>query len=139
MKRLFVVALIASACAWGEALPVMREMHTATDRLLPSNTVNVITLDAPRTISLRELGLEGIKEGVAIMVADEVRIFSSRNVLDERPAARIWRNAREGGRWWYQTGGSGSAEDHVIEKGQAVVVITRASIEEIAWENPLAE
>lgn len=141
MNIWMAVFLLAAACvrAEEEASPARIEMHKAVDRLLPSNAVNVVTLDAPRALALRELGLEGIKEGVAIMVADEVRIFSGRNVLDARPAVRIWRNAREGGRWWYQTGGTGSAEDHVIQPGQAVVVVTRGSERDIAWTNPLIE
>ena len=134
-----LIALAGTARAEQSASPARVEMHKAIDRLMPSNAVNVITLNAPRAISLRELGLEVIKEGVAVMVADEVRIFSGSQTLDARPAARIWRNSREGGRWWYQTGGSGSAEEHVIEAGQAVLVITRASGEEIAWSNPFAE
>ncbi len=140
MKMWMMVFLLAAACVRAEqAAPARIELHKATDRLVGSNAVNLITLAAPRAIPLRELGLEALKAGPAIMVADEVRIFTGRDVMNASPAVRIWRNAREGGSWWYQTGGTGSAADHVIQPGQAVVVVTRGSERDIAWTNPLIE
>jgi hypothetical protein len=140
LLALFIATAVSFAARADEsAAPARIEMHKVVDRLMPSNAVNVVTLNAPRAIPLRELGLEALREGVAIMVADEIRIFTSGDALNVRPAARIWRNAREGGRWWYQTGGVGSAEGHVIEAGQAVIVITRASTAKIPWSNPLAD
>lgn len=140
MKRWAIFFLLSVACARAEqAVPARIELHKATDRLVGSNAVNVITLAAPRAIPLRELGLETLKPGPAIMVADEVRIFAGRDVMNASPAVRIWRNAREGGTWWYQTGGTGSAADHVIQPGQAVVVVTRGSHHDIPWTNPLID
>jgi hypothetical protein len=139
LALLVVFAVAGAADAEQVAAPMRIEMHKVIDHIKPSNAVNVITLNAPRAISLRELGLEALRAGAAIMVADEIRIFTSGDALNARPAVRIWRNSREGGRWWYQTGGEGSAEGHVIEPGQAVLVITRASTEAIPWSNPFAD
>ena len=116
-------------------------LHKVIDRLLPSNALNVVTYEAPRAIALRALNLDGVglTPGPAIMKADEIRIFTNRSVMGASPKARIWLNAREGGRWWYQTGGVGSAEDHVIQPGEAVVIITHATTTERPWKNPLVE
>lgn len=134
---LFAIALGITAQAQTGA-PQRLELHLAKDRLSASNVVNVVTFSAPRVVPLRELGLESLSAANGIMIADEIRIFASRDVMDRSPAVRIWRNAREGGRWWYQTGGSGSAEDHVIQPGQVVLVILRSTTNDILWKNPLA-
>lgn len=116
-------------------------LHKAVDRLLPSNALNVVTFSAPRAISVRELGLDsaGLRAGPAIVKADEIRIFTNRNVMEASPKVRLWLNEREGNRWWYQTGGQGNAEDHVIEPGEVVVIVTHASTNELPWVNPLAD
>lgn len=118
--------------------PARIDFHEATDRLRAGNhVVNVVTYSAPREIALKELGLEVLATAPAIMVGDEVRIFNSRAEMDRSPAVRIWRNSREGGRWWFQTGGSGSAEDFVIRPGQVVLVMLRGTTNDVAWVNPL--
>ncbi|HMP76140.1 MAG TPA: hypothetical protein PKE12_07585 [Kiritimatiellia bacterium] len=117
------------------AAPALVEV---VDTLAPSNALNVVTYSAPRAVSIAELGLDALHAGVAIMVADEIRIFASRDAMDASPKARLWRNAREGNRWWYQTGGVGSAEGHVVQPGEVIVVVTRASTQPIAWKNPLS-
>ena len=137
-----IVLAIASVGAWAtEPAPQQIVIHKAVDSLAPSNANNVVTYGALRSIPVGALGLKeaGLKAGALILQADEVRIFANRRVMNESPKARLFLNSREGGQWWYHTGGQGSAENHVIQPGEAVVVITRASTQPIAWRNPLAD
>ena len=135
MKALLVAFTLMFAGSARADGPAVVEV---VDTLAPSNALNVVTYAAPRAVPIAELGLDALSSGAAIMVADEIRIFASRDAMDASPKARLWRNAREGNRWWYQTGGAGSAEAHVVQPGEVVVVVTRASTRPIAWKNPLA-
>ena len=144
MKSLLLGITLAtvSACAFAtEPAQQQYVLHKAVDSLAPSNANNLVTYAAPRAIPVGTLGLKeaGLKAGSLILQADELRIFANRRLMDESPKARLFLNSREGGQWWYHTGGKGSAENHVIQPGEAVVVITRASTQPIAWRNPLAE
>jgi hypothetical protein len=114
-------------------------IHEVTDSLLPSGVYNVVTYASPRAVKVAELGLReaGLTQGRVPKEADEIRIFSSREKMQESPKARLWLNAREHGQLWYQTGGTGPAEGHVLEAGEVLVVYTRAAVTPIAWANPL--
>lgn len=114
-------------------------MHDVTDSLLPSGVYNVVTYEAPRAVRMADLGLKeaGLAAGPVFRLADEARIFESRSVMEQSPKARLWLNAREGGRWWYHTGGEGSAEGHVLQPGEVLVILTRASTRPLTWTNPL--
>jgi len=137
MKHWLTCVVLMAATAWGASIlgePV-------TTELAPGGAYNVVTLGAPREVALSDLGLKeaGIAAGKMFLQADEIRIFTSRASMDanESPKARIWVNAAEGA-LWYHTGGTGSAEGHVIRVGEVVLVHTRASRAPVAWTNPLA-
>lgn len=135
---LLLVGLCCMSAAFAQPVAPSRiEFHDATDRLRAGNVVNVVTYSAPREIALKELGLDVLAAAPGIMIADEIRIFNSRTEMDRSPAVRIWRNSREGGRWWFQTGGTGSADEFVIRPGQVVLVMLRATTNDVAWVNPL--
>lgn len=112
--------------------------HEVTDSILPSGTYNIVTYAAPRAVPLMELGLKdvGLRGGPVFRVADELRIFASRDVMEQSPKARLWLNTRENA-WWYHTGGEGSAEGVVLQPGEVLVIVTKASTEILAWKNPL--
>ena len=137
MKTCIAALLISCVAAQAGSLT---NLSIVTDRLLPSNAVNVVTYAAPRAVSIEGLGLTkaGLTAAPVIMRADEVRIFANREAMGARPKVRLWRNSREGGAWWYQTGGEGRADDHVIQPGEAVVILTRGSTNTLVWKNPLA-
>lgn len=122
----------------GAADILIREV---TETLLPSGIYNVVTFDAPRAMPVGALGLRnaGVTAGPIFLLSDEIRIFADKNHMDRSPKARLWLNAREGGKLWYHTGGQGSAESHVLERGEVLVVYTRASTKPIAWKNVLRE
>lgn len=113
-------------------------LHEVTDSILPSGTFNVITYAAPRAIALKELGLKeaGVRGGPVFQASDELRIFASRTLMEQRPKARVWLNSREQA-WWYHTGGNGSAEALVLQPGEVLVLVTKASTSAVAWKNPL--
>jgi len=136
MVGLLWIGLSFVTPAWAGEIPAL--LHEVTDSLLPSGTYNVVTYAAPRAIALSELGLKeaGIKGGPVFRAADEIRVFASRAKMEESPQARLWLNTRENA-WWYHTGGTGSAEKFVLQPGEVLVVITRASTQPIAWKNPL--
>lgn len=131
------VGVLALKSAAAEARPDA-VLYDAVDRLLPSNTANVITRSVPRPVALVDLGLELLQPGPVPVKADEIRVYRDMSSLDSAPLYRIWRNSREGNRWWYIWGAKGSAEKHVFQPGQVVIVLTRASTNEIPWKNPLA-
>ena len=106
-------------------------------KLLPNGAFNVLTYEVEQDMTLSATGLReaGLAAGPIVLRSDEIRIYTSRAVMNAAPLARIWLNARENGHYWFHTGGSGSAEQFVIPKGAAVVVWTRASTTSIAWDN----
>ncbi len=113
-------------------------IHEVTDSLLPSGVYNVVTYAAPRGVKLVDLGLReaGVRGGPVFRVADEIRIFASREKMEESPKARLWLNTRENA-WWYHTGGEGSAEGFALQPGEVMVIVTKASTAPLAWKNPL--
>lgn len=98
---------------------------------------NVLTYASPRAVRLSETGLKetGLTAGSIIPKSDEIRIFASRDVMNASPLARIWLNQREGGMYWFITGGTGAAGDYVIPEGAAVVVWSRAATNSVSWTN----
>ncbi len=125
--------LIASAAQ----MELNPEFHEVADHLAPSNALNVLTFSAPRSIAVRDLGLDsvGLTAGPVLTASAELRIFANRDAMNASPKARLWLNSLEGGRWWFLTGGTGVAEEYVIQPGEAVLLITRNSANEIAWTN----
>lgn len=116
-------------------------VKAVTDRIYPAVSQNIITYSAPRAVPLRELGLDKLNlpaHRIATM-STEIRIYASRTATNSAPKRRLYLNADEGGQWWYFTGGKGSAEAHVIQPGELVVLINRGATNEIPWKNPLAE
>ena len=115
--------------------PLYRQV---TESIAPSGSYNVVTYAAPRAVKLAELGLleAGLKGGPVFRVADEIRVFVSREKIEESPKARIWFNTREHA-WWYNTGGQGSAEEFVLNEGEVLMIVTKASKDMIVWKNPL--
>lgn len=113
-------------------------IREVTDTLWPGGIHNVVTYASPRSVRVAELGLieAGVKGGPVFRVADEVRLFASKELTGQSPKARLWFNTREQA-WWFHTGGEGSAADFVLQAGEVLVIVTRASTEPIAWKNPL--
>ncbi|HMP90510.1 MAG TPA: hypothetical protein PJ991_09925 [Kiritimatiellia bacterium] len=143
MKRilsLWVVCLIlvsGGIPAWAESADTPSVVDAEDGVLRAGGVFSVVTYAAPEDMVLSSTGLKeaGLASGPIVLRSDEIRIFSSRDVMNSAPLARIWLNSREGGRYWFHTGGEGSAEDFVIPKGAVVVVWTRASQSSIAWTN----
>ncbi len=98
---------------------------------------NVATFDSPVAIRLADTGLKeaGLAAGDVVPKSDEIRIFSSREAMNAAPLARIWLNQREGGAYWFITGGDGDASEFIIPEGAAVVIWTKASIKPVSWTN----
>lgn len=144
MKTIWImIALSAGAYLAPASEPTAQSvvLHQTVDHLVPSNANNLVTYAAPRAISVVDLGLKeaGMQAGPTLLQADELRIFENRSAMNASPKARLFLNSREGGGWWYHTGGKGAADRHVIQPGEAVVVITRVSTNTLAWRNPLAD
>lgn len=110
-----------------------------SDTISPTGSYNVVTYAAPRAITLKQLGLReaGLTGGKVFRLSDEIRVFVSRDKIEQSPKARLWLNTRENA-WWYHTGGEGSAEDFELLPGEVMMIITRGSKEPIFWKNPLA-
>ena len=92
-------------------------------------THTVVVAEATRAQPLRELGLReaGLRGATLFPQADEIRVLAGTNALNASPVARIWINTAQTNAYWFHTGGTGSAENYVIEKGRTVVTVTRAA------------
>ena len=132
MKPLLMgTALLVLAAAAEPAAPL----------LLPPGQARVVVRSAARPLPVRELGLReaGLAAGPVFPRADEIRIFDSAAKTNESPRARLWLNSTQTNRYWFHTGGRGSAEGYVIPRGAAVAVVTRASTNAVSWTCPLPE
>jgi hypothetical protein len=138
---LFVLSIIPalsgaedSSTGSGEAGVVM---DASNGTIRPGSMFNVVTYASPRSVKLGDTGLReaGLKSGAVVHKSDEIRIFENRDVMNAAPLARIWLNEREGGAYWFISGGEGSASEFVIPAGAAVVVWTRAGTEIVNWTN----
>lgn len=129
MKKRIVRLLLGSA-----------SLALAADVVLPPGGARVVVSAAPREMALRDLRFReaGLAAAAYFAKADEIRIFTSVEKTNESPAARIWINSAQTNRYWYHTGGTGSAEGHVIPAGAAVAVVLRASTNTVAWPDPLS-
>ena len=96
---------------------------------LPTNAT-VVAAVTPRAMTLAELGVDKatLRGGAVFPESDEIRVFASTEKMSERPLARIWLNAKEGNRFWFHTGGSGSAESFKIPAGSAVLLIRNPGV-----------
>ncbi|MCZ7591253.1 MAG: hypothetical protein M5U15_03475 [Kiritimatiellae bacterium] len=148
MKPIFSIAVflaIASLVAVGADAPKREKNEVVaketTDRIFPMPTNNIITYSAPRAVPLSTLGLDklGLTTDLIPFRGTELRIFADRAAVTNAPKRRLYLNSQEGGSWWYYTGGMGSAEAHVIQPGEFVVLMARGITNEIPWKNPLAE
>jgi len=145
MKNVLVILTVASfAFAHVHAEQLNQEagsqaavVEVSSGVIQPNSVFNVLTYAAPRSLVLSETGLReaGLKAGPVVHKSDEIRIFSSRDVMNAAPLARIWLNGRENGSYWFITGGEGDASAFVIPEGAAVVVWSRASTEAFNWSN----
>ncbi|HMP97821.1 MAG TPA: hypothetical protein PKA51_12935 [Kiritimatiellia bacterium] len=134
---LMVVSLLASAEARGEAPAAGAIVEIADGVIHPGEVFTVLTYAAPRAVRLGDTGLReaGLTAGAFPRVADEIRIFTSREVSESAPLARIWINERQEGAYWFLTGGEGDAADFVIPEGAMVVIWTRAAKNPVTWQN----
>ncbi len=125
---------------WSALLPIAALAEPAA-LILPPGQAQVVVRDAARAMPIRELGLReaGLAAGPVFMRADEIRIFDSAAQTNESPRTRLWINTMQTNRYWFHTGGRGSAEDFVIPRGAAVAVVTRASTNAIPWTCPLPD
>jgi hypothetical protein len=91
----------------------------------------------PEAMRLADTGLleAGLVAGEVVRQSDEIRIYTSKDAMQAAPLARIWLNQREGGQYWFLTGGEGAAADFVIPTGAAVLVWTRAGLVPVTWQN----
>lgn len=148
MKMLLPIAAflaLASLIATGADAPEREKgeavAQEAIDRIFPMPTNNIITYSAPRAVPLSTLGLDklGLTAHRIPFRATELRIFANRAAVSNAPKRRLYLNAVEGGHWWYLSGGMGSAEAHIIQPGEFVVLMARGITNEVPWKNPLAE
>ncbi len=102
------------------------------------HSYGIVTESAPKDIPLRDLKLReaGMKSGKVFALSDEIRVFKNKGVMEEAPAARIWLNETQTNAYWFYNGGKGSAEAFVLRKGQALVIATRASTNDIVVPKP---
>lgn len=132
MRSRIIPMLCAVALSAGAAL-------VQASRELAPRAENLVTRAAPRAVPLADLKIReaGLAASPYFSKADEIRVFASEARMNASPAARIWVHAGQTNLYWFQTGGSGSAETYVIPQGAAVVVLTRASTNALPWTNPL--
>lgn len=109
-------------------LPVAAALAAGVVRI-PPGSHTLLTRFAPRDITVAELGLReaGLQAAAHFPEADEIRIFADAAATNAAPLARIWINAAQSNAYWFHTGGRGNAERFAIRRGNAVIVVTRAS------------
>lgn len=131
-KMLLRIFVHLCAFSWPSLFALAGEITVAP------HSYGIVTESAPKDIPLRDLKLReaGLKPGKVFALSDEIRIFKNKGVMQEAPAARIWLNETQTNAYWYFTGGKGSAEEFVLRKGQALVIATRASTNDIVVPKP---
>jgi hypothetical protein len=119
---------LACACGLISAAVAMDRAGAEEIKIAPKSYA-VVVASAPREIPLRDLKLReaGMTGGGIFLESDEIRVFKNKDVMNESPLARIWINAARTNSYWFNTGGKGSAENFVVQPGNAVVVFARAS------------
>ena len=128
MNMRIQLALLAAATATAWAAPVTIEPGRA----------QVVVRATDRAVRVADLGLReaGLAAAARFQQADEIRVFDSAALTNQSPRARLWINAAQTNRYWFHTGGAGSAEQFVIPAGSAVAVVTRASTNALTWSPP---
>jgi len=111
---------------------------SAGELVVPPHSYGVITESATNDIPLRALKLReaGLKAAATFSAADEIRVFRSKDEMNEAPLARIWINSKQTNAYWFYRGGKGSAEDFVLRRGEALVVATRAQTSNLTLTKP---
>jgi len=133
-----VLLLKAQAESEGGGAQKTHIVEVDANVIQPGGVFNVLTYNVASNIAIKNTGLKeaGLAAGSVILQSDEIRIFSSREVMDSSPLARIWlAKDADGVTYRFQTGGEGSAEDFVIPKGAVVMVWTRVSTSPVTWSN----
>ena len=128
--KLFTCLLLAAIATTAEPVRVT----------LSPDRAQVVVPATDRALRVGELGLReaGLAAAARFQQADEIRIFDSAALTNQSPHARIWINAAQTNRYWFHTGGAGSADQFVIPAGSAVAVVTRASTNTLTWSPPLS-
>ena len=130
MKRFTCMLLLAATAA----------AETARITLDPGHS-QVVVQATDRALRVADLGLReaGLAAAPLFQHADEIRIFEAAALTNTRPRARIWINAAQTNRYWFHTGGTGSAEQFLLPAGATVAVVLRASTNAITWSGPMAD
>lgn len=121
----FVAVALAGVAALAEDVRVLAKTFTA------------ITESAPRDMKLREFKFReaGLTATPYFQDADEIRIFSTSDT-SRAPETRIWLNSSQSNAYWFHKGGTGSAEEFVVKKGQAVLIHARALTKTVLVPKP---
>lgn len=129
MKLITCMLLLAAAAA----------AETARITLDPGHA-QVVVQATDRALRVADLGLReaGLTAAPLFQHADEIRIFDAAALTNTSPRARIWINAAQTNRYWFHTGGAGSAEQFPIPAGATIAVVLRASTNAITWSLPVA-
>lgn len=93
----------------------------------PNETYHLRSLQIPRRTTLAETGLKnaGLVAGINPTVADEIRVLSNAGGVGSKvaPAYRLWLRSTDN--TWRYTPGNASAEGHVFEPGQTLILVRR--------------
>lgn len=137
MLPLLLIVLVAGTWPLAASDAPQDKVVEYTGEALAPGLFHVVTYAAPAALAVKDTGLReaGLAAGPVVPKSDEIRIFANRDVMNAAPLARIWLNSREGGTYWFITGGEGDASDFVIPAGAAVVVWTRAGTAPVSWTN----
>lgn len=141
MKTILLLLLITLGLGYAFPLVASEALNDKvveyTGEALAPGLFHVVTYAAPAAMAVKDTGLReaGLAAGPVVPKADEIRIFANRDAMNAAPLARIWMNSREGGAYWFITGGEGDASAFVIPAGAAVVVWTRAGTTPVSWTN----
>lgn len=103
-----------------------------------NESYTIVSYNIPYRIKLQDSGLKeagftGVQTGRPFnpRYSDEIRIMTKGGGSMEQPDYRILLNSS--GQFQYWTGGSGSAENHVLEPDDAIVIYTKMSLSNFTW------
>ncbi len=132
-----LLTLFACTCAIAAAPTSTERNHEYNGTFYPDGIYHIVTYAAPVALRISETGLKeaGLAAGNNVLTADEIRVFSNRDVSNATPLARIFLHTKHQGAYWFATGGEGAASDFLIPEGAMVVVYTRASKQPLTWTN----
>jgi len=103
-----------------------------------NESYSIVSYNVPYRIKLmscglKQAGFKGVQTGRPFnpRYSDEIRIMKKGGGSMEQPDYRILLNSS--GQFQYWTGGSGSADQHIIEPDDAIVIYTKMSTSNFTW------